>query len=144
MRTLAKNQQKMYYSLFIGEMPIYELDENGNKIVDYVDNEGNVYYRETGEYKNAYTAPVEFYGSIAMSGGESEVVEFGVNLADYSAILIVNKQTLPISETSLIWHKTEPIMGIDGYADQYTADYTVVKLSPSLNIDKYVLQKVVK
>lgn len=144
MRTLAKNKQKMYYALLIGQVPIYEYDENGNKIVEYVDDDGNIYYRETGEYKNAYTEPIEFYGNIAMSGGESQSVDFGVNLADYSAILVVDKQTLPISETSLIWHKTEPTVGVDGYADQHTADYTVVKLSPSLNVDRYVLQKVVK
>lgn len=144
MRTLAKNKQKMYYALFLGKNPIYALDENGEKIISYVDEDGNVYYTETGEYKNTYSEPIVFYGNIAMSGGESQTVDFGVNLADYSAVLIVDKHTIPISETSLIWYETEPTTDNNGYADQHTADYTVVKLSPSLNVDRYVLQKVVK
>lgn len=144
MRTLAKNKQKMYYSLLIGQVPIYEYDESGNKIIEHIDTEGNVYYRETGEYKIAYTEPIEFYGNIAMSSGESQAVDFGINLADYSAVLVVDKHTLPINETSLIWHETKPTVDISGHSDQHTADYTVVKLSPSLNVDRYVLQKVVK
>lgn len=136
MRTLAKNKQKMYYSLQIGEVPIlqYYTDEEGNRFL----------VGETGEYKIGYGEPVEFFGNIAMSGGESEAVEFGLDMSQYSAVLIVDKGLLPIDETSRIWHTTEPVMNDDGTVDEFTADYSVVKLSPSLNVDKYVLKKVVK
>ena len=109
---------------------------------EYIDEDGNRY--PTGEPKNIYSEPIEFDGNIAMSGGEAEAQEFGLNLADYEAVLVVGKNTLPITETSLIWHDTEPTKGIDGNTDEYSADYRIVKISPSLNFDKYVLRKVVK
>lgn len=135
MRTLVKNKQKMYYALQIGKVPIY---------TEYVDEEGNRYRIETGEYKVGYGNPVEFYGNISMSGGDLESVEYGLNLGDYEAILVVGKNTLPIDETSLIWLNTEPEYDSDGIADEKTADYKVIKISHSLNVDKYVLKKLVK
>ena len=49
MRTLEKNKQKMFYSLYKGIAPIYEYDSDGNKVVDFVDDDGTEYYREIGE-----------------------------------------------------------------------------------------------
>lgn len=131
MRTLNKNKQKMYYATLVDTIQEEYIDEDGNRY-------------PTGEPKNIYSEPVEFYGNIAMSGGESEAVEFGIDLSQYEAILVVSKNTLPITETSLIWRATEPTKGIDGNTDEYSADYRIVKISPSLNFDKYVLRKVVK
>lgn len=135
MRTLNRNKQKMFYSLYLGETPVYD---------SYVDGDGFEHKVDTGEKKASYSMPKVFYGNIAMSGGESEAVEFGLNLADYQAVLIMAKNTLPIDETSLIWLNTTPQYDTDGTPDQYSADYSVVKVSPSLNVDKYVLKKVVK
>jgi hypothetical protein len=56
----------------------------------------------------------------------------------------MGKNSIPISEGSLIWLDTDPIVKANGYVDQYSADYKVIKVSPSLNVDKYVLKKVVK
>ena len=131
MRTLKKNKQKMYYATLVDTIQEEYIDEDGNRY-------------PTGEPKNIYSEPIEFEGNIAMSGGEAEAQEFGLNLADYEAVLVVDKNTLPITETSLIWHVTEPTKGIDGNTDEYSADYRIVKISPSLNFDKYVLKKVVK
>lgn len=131
MRTLNKNKQKMYYANLIDVLQ-----------EEYVDEDGNRY--PTGEPKNIYSKPIEFKGNIAMSGGEAEAQEFGLNLADYEAVLVVDKNTLPITETSLIWHNSEPTKDNEGYTDEYSADYRIVKPSPSLNIDKFVLKKVVK
>lgn len=131
MMTLDINKQKMYYATLVDTIQEEYIDEDGNRY-------------PTGEPKNIYSEPVEFYGNIAMSGGEAEAQEYGLSLSDYSAILVVSKNTLPITETSLIWHVTEPTKGIDGNTDEYSADYRIVKISPSLNFDKYVLQKVVK
>lgn len=135
MRTLNKNKQKMYYANQDKQVPIYET---------YIDEDGNEYQLDTGETKLVYGEPVEFYGNIAMSGGEAEAQEYGLSLSDYEAILIVGKNTLPITETSLIWLNTEPTKDTDGNTDEYSADYRIVKISPSLNFDKYVLKKVVK
>lgn len=135
MMMLNRNKQKMYYALYGKEVPIYDY---------YIDSEGNEIPLETGETKIVYENPVEFLGNISLSGGESEAVEFGLNLADYEAILVVAKNTLPINETSRIWHNTEPTYNDDGTINESSADYKVVKVSPSLNVDKFVLRKIVK
>ena len=135
MRMLNRNKQKMHYALYGKEVPIYDY---------YTDSEGNKIPLDTGETKITYENPVEFFGNIALSGGESEAVEFGLNLADYEAVLVMAKNTLPIDETSRIWHNTEPAYNEDGTVSEFSADYTVVKVSPSLNVDKFVLKKVVK
>lgn len=135
MRMARVNKQKMHYALYGKEVPIYDY---------YTDSEGNKIPLDTGETKITYENPVEFFGNIALSGGESEAVEFGLNLADYEAVLVMAKNTLPIDETSRIWHNTEPTYNEDGTVNELSADYTVVKVSPSLNVDKFVLKKVVK
>ena len=135
MRMARVNKQKMHYALYGKEVPIYDY---------YTDSEGNKIPLDTGETKITYENPVEFFGNIALSGGESEAVEFGLNLADYEAVLVMTKNTLPIDETSRIWHNTEPTYNEDGTVNEVSADYTVVKVSPSLNVDKFVLKKVVK
>lgn len=135
MRTLNKNKQKLYYANQDKLVPVYDY---------YEDSEGNLIELETGETKLVYSEPIEFYGNISMSGGESEAVEYGLNLADYEAVLIVSNNYVPLTETSLIWLNTEPKTDDEGYADEFSADYRIVKISPSLNVDKYVLQKVVK
>ena len=143
MMTLDINKQKMYYANQDSVVPIYERDEYGN-IIYYEDEEGNSYPLESGETKLVYGEPIEFFGNLSMSGGESEAVEFGLDTGSYSAILVTSKNTLPITETSLIWYENEPKKDIDGNTDEFSADYRIVKISPSLNVDKYVLQKVVK
>lgn len=135
MRTLNKNKQKMYYANQDREVPITET---------YYDDEGNAYELDTGETELVYGEPIEFDGNIAMSGGEAEAQEYGLSLSDYEAVLLVGKNTLPINEQSRIWHTSEPTKDDKGYTDEYSADYRIVKISPSLNFDKYVLKKVVK
>lgn len=142
MRTLNKNKQTIYYALFDEEVPVYDLDEDGN--IKYIEIDGVMVPVETGETRIVYSTPVPFKGNIAMSGGESQASEFGLNLSDYSAVLVADKGLLPIDETSRIWHKSEPLYGADGYVDEHSSDYTIVKSSPSLNEDRFVLKKVVK
>ena len=132
----------MWYALRDTEIPVYERDENGNVI--YIDVDGVQVAVEAGGTDTGYGSLTEFYGNIAMSGGESQAAEFGLDLSQYSAVLVVPRGLLPIDETSVIWHTTEPKINGDGMVDEHTADYTVVKCSPSINVDKYILQKVVK
>ncbi|MBO5922813.1 MAG: hypothetical protein J6Q48_10570 [Bacteroidaceae bacterium] len=125
----------MYYANQDKIVPVYDI---------YVDAEENEYHLETGETKLVYGDPVEFRGNIAMSVGEAEAVEFGLNLADYEAILVVASNSLPITETSLIWLNTEPKYDNENVVDAHTADYRIVKINKTPNVDKYVLKKVVK
>lgn len=136
MRTLNKNTQKMYYANQDRIAPIYEY---------YEDEDGNMIPLDTGETKLVYGEPIEFKGNISLSnGGEVEVQEFGLDIGSYSAILVTNKNYINLSETSLVWHSTEPTKDIDGNTNEFSADYRVVKVSDSLNVSKYALQKVVK
>ena len=125
----------MYYSILLGEVPVYEY---------YTDSEGNKIPIDTGEKELSYKKPSSFRGNIAMSGGESEAVEFGIDKSQYSAVLTMDKGELPIDETSLIWFETKPVIGSGGKVNKHSADYTVVKIIPSLNGTRYLLNKVVK
>ena len=145
MMTLASNKQSMKYSLQGEMVPIYETDENGN-IIYYTDSDGNKIPMETGEYTTGYSQPVSFLGNIAMSGGEVDSVEFGIDVSGYDATLVVDKGMIPIDETSLIWHTSEV-----GYKDTEktivdgsTADYKVIAVKPSLNTTKYILGRITK
>lgn len=146
MRTLSKNKQKLKYALFHENEPIYALDENGEKIVEFVDEDGIIYYQQTGNVKTYYGDLTDFLGNISLSGGESKEVNYGVDVSAYDAVLIMDKDSLPITETSLIWQESEV-----GYKDiekneidAKSADYKVTRVSPSLNQVKYLLERVVK
>jgi len=148
MRCLYKNKQKIYYAQLISTSPEYKLDKDGNKIVDYIDEEtGETYYVETGTKNTLYSPAVEFKGNIAFAGADLLRQEFGISDEHYEAVLVLNKNEIPITETSLIWYQTYPgTKLIDGelYADDSTADYRVLKSVPSLNNDRFILAKVVK
>lgn len=138
MRVLRKNTQKLKYANITGDVPIY---------TEYTEVDGTVIKLETGDYEIGYSEPISFLGNIAMSSsGEAEPQEFGLSLADYNAVIVMPKDAIPITEGSLIWHKSDV-----GYkysdetqTDPKTADYEVIKVSESLNGVKYVLKAIVK
>ena len=81
-----------------------------------------------------------------MSGGESNIVEYGIDKSEYDAIIIMQNGELPITETSLIWLES-PVVYKDvenKIVDANSADYRVKKVSPSLNQTKYLLERIVK
>lgn len=137
MRTLNKNKQQLYYALYNAESPVYETDGNGNIVYD---TDGNPI--ETGT-QISYSQAVEFLGNIALSGGEAYEVEYGVDTGSYDAVLVTEKGLIPITETSLIWFTSE-VVSIGGFPDPDSADYSVVKVKPSLNEDRYILKQRVK
>ena len=145
MMTLQLNKQAMKYSLQGEKIPIYETDENGN-IIYYEDSDGNKIPIETGEYTTGYSQPVSFFGNIAMSGGEVDSVEFGIDVSGYDATLVVDKGTIPIDETSLIWYTSEVEYKDEEktIVDENTADYKVIAVKPSLNTTKYILGRITK
>lgn len=146
MRTLNKNKKKLKYALFQKNEPEYVIDENGEKVVEFVDEDGNIYYKQTGNLIPYYGDLTEFFGNISLSGGESREVNYGVDVSAYDAVIVMDKDSLPITETSLIWYESEV-----GYRDiekteidAKSADYKVTRVSPSLNQVKYLLERVVK
>lgn len=97
MRVSERDKQKMYYSLLADISPIYELDEDGNKIIDFTDEEGNIFYRETGAFKTSYTEPIEFWASISSNLNEMHCREFGVDQSSIYAQLCVPKNMCLLS-----------------------------------------------
>lgn len=141
MRSLRKNQQKLFFSQFSEAVTIYQRGEDGNIV--YIEVDGESIPVIIGEVAG-YSEPKEFYANIAMSGGESETKEYGVSTSDYEAVLVLSDKTLGITETSRIWHTTEPKINADGTVDGDSADYSVLAVKPSLNGMKYLLKKLLK
>lgn len=127
MRNLRKNQRGMWYSLYNKKIPI--LDENGD---------------ETGDYKTGYSPPVFFQASLSSGKGAVKTNVFGVDV-DYTRTMSTTDMDLPITETSLVWYETKPVLLEDGTADPNSADYEVAA-SPadSLNVLVIALKKRIK
>jgi hypothetical protein len=137
----------MYYSLPLGEQPIYELDENGQKIIDYVDEEGNIYYRETGDSEMVYSEPVPFQNGISGKLSEVLVKEFGIDDTSMYAEMDTEANKYQIVEESLIWRKSE-ILFKDAnrtIPDKTSCDYVVAGvLDEGLNVWNYLLRRNLK
>ena len=147
MKTLRKNKQQMYYSLPLGEQPIYELDENGQKIIDYVDEEGRVYYRETGESEMVYSIPAPFKNGISGKLSEVLVKEFGIDDSSMYAEMDTEANKYPIVVESLVWRKSEPRYkdADKTMPDKSSCDYVVSGvLDEGLNVWNYLLRRNLK
>ena len=143
MRTVRKNKQRLKYALYKGKAePTIVTDRDGNPMFD---DDGNYVYEDVSTNELVYDEPVEFYGNIAFSkgSGEAESVAFGISLADYDSTLVMNRGEIPIDETSLIFAESEPEYE-DGKLIRESADFTVVKVQPSLNMVTYLLKRIVK
>lgn len=145
MRVARSLKQKMYYSLYEGETPIYETDDEGN-VQYYTDSEGNQIPLETGETKKSYAEPVEMWASISFSGGEVEAKEYGLSVSDYDSTLIAEKDAYPLTETSVIWYGETPQYADDGETevDANSATFRVVAVKPSIHISRYLLKRITK
>jgi hypothetical protein len=144
MRLARANKQKMYYSNQIGETPVYETDGEGN--IKYIDIDGEQTPIETGETEIGYSVPKKFLSSISMSGGDAESQEYGLSISDYNATLICPKNAFEIVEGTLIWHKSEIAFKDENktIVEPTSADYTVIKVSESINYTKYILKALTK
>lgn len=153
MRTLRKNAQKLMYALQIAEVPEFEFyeDEDGNKYpVGIIPN---------GKTEVVYGETVSFLGNIADSGGEAEATMYGLSVSDYSCVMVLTKNTIPVTEGMLIWVDSEPQfkhievdMEVDGksitlngdYPIKESADFYVVKKPLAKNFERIPLQAINK
>lgn len=171
MRTLRKNKQSMMYALQLGTVPIYQTDNDGNviydhyedsegNIIDYVDENGNKTPLYTGEEEIVFSTPQPFMANISESGGESTALEYGLSPEDYTAVLVIAKNAVPLVEGALIWANSKPKYKYGGEEvtydiggkevtttapEQTSADY-MVKKTPKmpLNFAKILLDAIVK
>lgn len=144
------NKQAMKYSLQGQTVTIYERDDEGN-ILYYTDNDGEPYLDSEGnkipkvlEEKTGFSEPVDFKANISFSGGEAQSKEYGFDTADFDAILLTDRNMLPIQKGDLIWLDSKPTYTSDSLVDETSADFTVVGTKPALCSTKYMLKAVVK
>ena len=107
MRDLKRNQRKMYYSLYV--------EQGNDSDFDILDTVAK------------YSAPVEFKASLTAGKSDSDDSPFGKDIS-YDRIISTVKKDLPITETSLIWYGTEPVLLEDGSANPNSADYKVAAM----------------
>ena len=142
MRTPRRITQKMYYSMFDSKTPIYETDSQGNII--YVIIGGEKIPKKTGEYKDSYSDPVEFYNSISGNLTEDEMRAFGSeNIGN--AKMTYPKNKYPFKTGTLIWKDSEIEYNTDGTIDEDSADYRVVGvLTAGQYFWKCILEEIIK
>ena len=130
MRSLKKNQQKLWYSTYADQITIYERDENGEIVYDEID--GEKYPRIIAE-RAGYNKPVFFDANVSAGKGTAQEDVFGKDI-DFTRTISTTDLTLPIDELSLVWIESEPKYMEDGTIDPNSADYKVAaKPARSLN-----------
>lgn len=112
MRTLKRNQQTIKYALYLGRE---EIIEDG--------------YR-TGQYRNAYTEPIEMKAYVTANKGEAQTEAFGTDL-NYTRTIYTDDINCPIDENSIIW-----VNGNEMY------DHIVVRKAKSLNSIAYAIKEI--
>lgn len=130
MRDLKKNEQKIWYSTYAGQVTDYYRDSDGNIIYDEID--GEMIARIKGD-RPSYNAPVGF--DICVSAGRGKAYEkvFGSDV-DFTRSMSTTDLSLPIDEKSIIWIESPPAFLPDGSVDPNSADYKVAaKPAKSLN-----------
>jgi hypothetical protein len=124
MRSLERNKQTIYYALYDDKIPV--LDEYGN---------------DTGQTQPGYHNPVKLRARVSPNKGEANTEAFGLT-ADYDRV-ISTTDTLPLTETSILWVDTIPLLENDG-STKTPHDYAVKKVAPDLNNHQYAIKKVVQ
>lgn len=142
MRQNRRIKQRMFYSNFDQEMPIYNRDADGN-IIYITMPDGQSVPSKTGETKQGYGEPVEFYNSISGTLTEDELQAFGgekraVAKATY------RKGDLPFKTGTLIWKDSE--IGRKGdEIDENSADYRIMGiLDEGQHFYRAIMEKVTK
>ena len=130
MRSLKRNKQTLYYATFHDKTVVYELNEDGS--IKYIDIDGEQVPVEISTSNAGYSAPIKYSANISAGKGESDASVFGINL-DYTRSISTSDKNLSITNTSLIWIETVPLLNTDGSANPDSSDYTVALTAPSLN-----------
>lgn len=123
MRNPRKFRQKMYYALLIGKEPVYERDDRGDIV--YLYHKGDQIPVETGEKRDVYSSPIEFYNSISGELTENELQAFGTQMTA-NAKMTYRRGQYPFRTGTLIWKQSEVKYLDDGSIDPTSADYRVI------------------
>ena len=123
MRTMVRNKTTIFYANYQGKTRLR--DEYGNL---------------TGEYKVSYGTPVEVKANVSAASGEATTSQFG-NSVSYDKVIVLDNPKFPISETSVLWIDTLPVIAADG-TTKTPHDYIVKRVATSLNSISIAVSKV--
>lgn len=124
MRSLNRNKQRIYYSLYSSKTPI--LDEYGN---------------QTGEYETTYATPVALDINVSAARGTSDVEQFGINL-NYTKSMVTNDLNCPIDETTRLWVGKDAFETVEEVTTVTPHNYVVVSVAKSINSITYAIKEV--
>lgn len=131
MRCMNRNKVRFFYALYTQSVEI--VDEYGNTL---------------GETDVQHGNPVECFANISAARGETVTRQFGENV-EYDKVVVVDNETPPIDEYTVLWVDTMPQLDENGAlaVDEDGAvitpyDYTVKKVAKSLNSVSYAISKV--
>jgi len=143
MRTLRKNKQAMYYSLYRAAEEVYEEEGTSTRYITDEDT-GYPIPVEIGTQKAVYSPPVSFSANITSNLNQMHVKAYGIDQSSIYSELICEKGQLPLKVGSIIWRES-PIQWDDEterIPKQSSADYTVVGiLTEYQHNDFYMLQR---
>ena len=124
MRCLFKLMKTVWYANYESAAPM-------------VDGDGY----ETGEKDVTYSDPVQLRINVSAARGTSDMEQFG-NQLDYDKVLVTNDVNIPLTEESVMWIDTSPV--IDGQGKTDTPwDYVVRRIARSVNYVQIAVKKVV-
>lgn len=143
MRSLRKNKQRMYYSLYKAAEEVYE--EEGTSVRTIIDEEtGEEIPVEVGTQKAVYLPPVEFFANITSNLNEMHIKAYGVDQSSIYSRIIAEKGQLPLKVGSMIWRESDIEWDdkLRRIPKQASADYVVVGLMTEYqHADFYLLQR---
>lgn len=134
MRSLKKNMQRLFYSLYSKEITVYKRDENRDIV--YVEDDGERIPVVIGT-QAGYSEPVEFYANISAGKGNAQEAVFGSDV-DYTRTICTTDMSCPIDELTRIWIDNEVKYNADGTANADSADYKVAA-HPARGINNIVI-----
>lgn len=123
MRCLTRNKVDIYYARFSHKVEL--LDDYGNK---------------TGEYEVIYGKPVKFSANVSAAKGETQTRQFGES-DTYDKVIVLDTDSTPIDEYSILWVDTLPEIKEDGTTDT-PYDYVIKRIATSLNSVSIAISKV--
>ena len=143
MRTLRKNKQRMFYSLYSTAEEVYETE--GSSVRTIIDEEtGEALPVEIGTLRSKYAPPVEFRASITSNLNKLHIEAYGVDQSAIYSEICVQKGYLPLKIGAIIWRES-PIIWEDEenrIPMRSSADYTVMGLLTEYqHYDFYLLQR---
>lgn len=123
MRDCLRNQQVLWYSLYLKKEPIYKeglTDSEGNPIA-------------TGQYREIYTEPLPVRAYVTPAAGPSDLEAFGSSVQYDRVICTVNR--LGLTEQSRLW--------VERYPTDGAPDYRVKRVAEGLNQNLYAIERIV-